>query len=114
MLIGDFNAHRRQWVNSVSPTVCHGVAALDYESHTLVQRKEQHIIFGVKPYENCLGEMILNLEQTHSVYDAAEKDYIENVKETPSGVLYQHKWWPTLITVLFGIDVFTPVLKPDG
>ena len=34
IFMGDFNAHHREWLNSVSPTDCHGVRALDFASET--------------------------------------------------------------------------------
>ena len=34
MFIGDFNAHYSEWLNSVSPTDCHGVRALDFATES--------------------------------------------------------------------------------
>ena len=34
IFIGDFNAHHREWLESVSPTNCHGIRAFDFESET--------------------------------------------------------------------------------
>ena len=34
VFIGDFNAHHREWLNSVSPTDCHGVRALDFATES--------------------------------------------------------------------------------
>ncbi len=30
VVVGDFNAHHREWLDSVSPTYSHGRAALDF------------------------------------------------------------------------------------
>ena len=32
VFVGDFNAHHREWLSSVSPTNCHGLKALDFSS----------------------------------------------------------------------------------
>ena len=32
LFVGDFNAHHREWLSSVSPTDCHGLRALDFTS----------------------------------------------------------------------------------
>ena len=34
VFIGDFNAHHKEWLNSVSPTNCHGVRALDFATES--------------------------------------------------------------------------------
>ena len=34
LFIGDFNAHHREWLNSISPTDIHGIRALDFTSET--------------------------------------------------------------------------------
>ena len=34
VFIGDFNAHHREWLNSVSPTDIHGLRALDFSSES--------------------------------------------------------------------------------
>ena len=31
---GDFNAHHREWLNSVSPTNCHGLRAMDFAAES--------------------------------------------------------------------------------
>ena len=42
LFIGDFNAHHREWLNSVSPTDCHGRRAIDFSTESgcdqLIQR----------------------------------------------------------------------------
>ena len=30
VFIGDFNAHHKEWLNSISQTDCHGLSALDF------------------------------------------------------------------------------------
>ena len=32
LFLGDFNAHHREWLNSISPTNCHGLSAYDFSS----------------------------------------------------------------------------------
>ena len=34
LFVGDFNAHHREWLNSVSPTDCHGRRALDFSTES--------------------------------------------------------------------------------
>ena len=34
LFVGDFNAHHRDWLNSVSPTDCHGIRAFDFASES--------------------------------------------------------------------------------
>ena len=34
VFIGDFNAHHKEWLNSISPTDCHGLRALDFSSES--------------------------------------------------------------------------------
>ena len=34
VFIGDFNAHHKEWLNSVSNTDCHGLRALDFSSES--------------------------------------------------------------------------------
>ena len=34
LFLGDFNAHHREWLNSVSPTDCHGLRALDFATES--------------------------------------------------------------------------------
>ena len=34
LFVGDFNAHHREWLNSVSPTDCHGLRALDFATES--------------------------------------------------------------------------------
>ena len=42
LFVGDFNAHHRKWLNSVSPTDCHGLRAIDFSTESgcdlLIQR----------------------------------------------------------------------------
>ena len=42
LFVGDFNAHHREWLNSVSPTDCHGLRAVDFSTESgcdqLIQR----------------------------------------------------------------------------
>ena len=42
LFVGDFNAHHREWLNSVSPTDCHGLRAIDFSTESgcdqLIQR----------------------------------------------------------------------------
>ena len=48
-------------------------------------------------------------------YAAAEKDYNDGVRDTLIGTKNSHKWWSTLKTALFGVDVaVSPLLRPDG
>ena len=48
-------------------------------------------------------------------YDAAEKEYNDGVRDTLIGTTNSHKWWSTLKTALFGVDVaIPPLLRPDG
>ena len=48
-------------------------------------------------------------------YAAAEKEYNDGVRDTLIGTTNSHKWWPTLKTDLFGVDVAVPpLLRPDG
>ena len=59
----------------------------------------------------------VNLRNTaQETYAAAEKDYNDQLSETPlSGTTDSHKWWSTLKTALFGVDVAVPLLlRPDG
>ena len=34
LFVGDFNAHHKEWLSSVSPTDCHGLRALDFSSES--------------------------------------------------------------------------------
>ena len=34
VFIGDFNAHHKEWLNSISQTDCHGLRALDFSSES--------------------------------------------------------------------------------
>ena len=46
---------------------------------------------------------------------AAEKEYNDGVRDTLIGTTNSHKWWFTLKTALFGVDVAVPpLLRPDG
>ena len=48
-------------------------------------------------------------------YAAAEKEYNDGVRDTLIGTTNSHKWWSTLKTALFGVDVAVPpLLRPDG
>ena len=48
-------------------------------------------------------------------YAAAEKEYNDGVRDTLIGITNSHKWWSTLKTALFGVDVAVPpLLRPDG
>ena len=42
LFVGDFNAHHREWLNSVSPTDCHGLRAIGFSTESgcdqLIQR----------------------------------------------------------------------------
>ena len=47
-------------------------------------------------------------------YAAAEKEYNDGVRDTLIGTTNSHKWWSTLKTALFGVDVVVPpILRPD-
>ena len=35
LFVGDFNAHHREWLNSISPTDRHGLSALDFATEWL-------------------------------------------------------------------------------
>ena len=48
-------------------------------------------------------------------YATAEKEYNDGVRDTLIGTTNSHKWWSTLKTALFGVDVVVPpILRPDG
>ena len=48
-------------------------------------------------------------------YAAAEKEYNDSVRDTLIGTTNSHKWWSTLKTALFGVDVAVPpLLTPNG
>ena len=48
-------------------------------------------------------------------YAADEKEYNDGVRDTLIGTTKSHKWWSTLKTALFGVDVAVlPLLRPDG
>ena len=34
LFVGDFNAHHTKWLNSVSPTDCHGLRAIDFSTES--------------------------------------------------------------------------------
>ena len=34
LFVGDFNVHHREWLNSVSPTDCHGLRAIDFSTES--------------------------------------------------------------------------------
>ena len=51
VFIGDFNAHHREWLNSVSPTNCHGERALDFATESGC---EQIIHEATHKSGNCL------------------------------------------------------------
>ena len=48
-------------------------------------------------------------------YAAAEKEYNNSVRDTLIKTTNSHKWWSTLKTALFGVDVAVPpLLRPNG
>ena len=48
-------------------------------------------------------------------YATAEKEYNDSVRDTLIGTTNSHKWWSTLKTALFGVDVAVPpLLRPNG
>ena len=48
-------------------------------------------------------------------YAATEKVYDDGVRDTLIGTTNSRKWWSTLKTALFGLDVAVlPLLRPDG
>ena len=50
-----------------------------------------------------------------SIYDAAEREYNNSLKETLSSTDQPHKFWSTLKSALFGVDSsMPPLLKADG
>ena len=49
--IGDFNAHHKEWLNSVSNTDCHGLRALDFSSES---GSDQIIQNSTQRSGNCL------------------------------------------------------------
>ena len=52
---------------------------------------------------------------TQETYAAAQKEYNDGVRDTIIGTTNSHKWWSTLKTALFGVDVAVPPLfRPDG
>ena len=66
---------------------------------------------SVITWNNCV-----NLRNgAQETYDAAEKEYNDSVRDTLIGTTNSHKWWSTLKTALFGMDVVVPpILRPDG
>ena len=53
--------------------------------------------------------------EAQSIYDAAEREYNNSVKETLSSTDQPHKFWSTLKSALFGVDSsMPPLLKADG
>ena len=49
------------------------------------------------------------------IYASAEKEYNDSIKEDLLGTNHSNKWWSTLKSALFGIDVtLPPLIKPDG
>ena len=53
--------------------------------------------------------------EAQSIYDAAEREYNNGIKETLSSTNQPHKWWSTLKAALFGVDSsMPPLLKVDG
>ena len=49
------------------------------------------------------------------IYAAAEKEYNDGVRDTLLGATNSHKWWSTLKTALFGVNLAVPpLLRPDG
>ena len=50
-----------------------------------------------------------------SIYDTAEREYNNSLKETLSSTDQPHKFWSTLKSALFGVDSsMPPLLKADG
>ena len=45
---------------------------------------------------------------TQETYAAAEKEYDDSVGDTLIGTTNSHKWWSTLKTAIFGVDVAVP------
>ena len=58
IFIGDFNAHHRQWLNSVSPTDRHGVAALDFAD---VVGCDQLVCGATHRSGNCLDLLLTDV-----------------------------------------------------
>ena len=49
------------------------------------------------------------------IYATADEEYNDGVRDTLMGTTNSHKWWSTLKTALFHVDVAVPsLLKPDG
>ena len=68
---------------------------------------------------NCSGITRNNYVNLRNVaqktYAAAEKEYNDSVRDTLVGTTNSHKWWSTLKTALFGVDVAVPpLLRPNG
>ena len=50
-----------------------------------------------------------------AVYASAEKEYNDSLKDNLLGATQSNKWWSTLKSALFGVDMTIPaLLKPDG
>ena len=48
-------------------------------------------------------------------YAAVGKEYSDSVRDTLTGTTNSHKWWSTLKTALFGVDVAVPpLLRRNG
>ena len=53
--------------------------------------------------------------EAQTIYDAAEREYNNSIKETLSSTDQPHKFWSTLKSALFGVDSsMPPLLKADG
>ena len=127
VFIGDFNAHHKEWLNSISQTDCHGLRALDFSEsgcdqiiHNPTHRSGNSLdlMFTDTPgaVAGNVGSPIGTSDHCHvSPIVKTEKEYNDGVKDTLIGTTNSHKWWSTLKTALFGVDVAVPpLLRPDG
>ena len=120
VFIGDFNAHHRQWLSSVSPTNCHGIRAYDFACESgceQVIKEATHssgncldLVFTDSPgvisstvdppvgsSDHCTISLTITIEQTSPNISHTNKVFIKSQADW-GGILndLSHISWPHL------------------
>ena len=101
VFVGDFNAHHREWQNSVSPTNCHGLRAIDFSTESgceQIIRKPTHrsgntldLLFTDVPVtvtsnvgspigtlDHCFASAYIKIEHAVPVISSSRKIYLKS------------------------------------
>lgn len=83
--------------------------------HAYIEKQSAYNLWSNHRSDLCWRNFTRLRAEAQSVYDAAEREYNNGVKETLSSTNQPHKWWATLKSALFGVDSsMPPLLKADG